>query len=86
MQKYAESIMFPKGILDLSKIDVENITSEELKNILRQNAYSIYKQKEEEFGEEVMRELERRILLRTVDEKWMDHIDNMEQLKYGLGL
>lgn len=86
MQKYAESIMFPKGILDLSKIDVENITSEELKNILRQNAYSIYKQKEEEFGEEVMRELERRILLRTVDEKWMDHIDNMEQLKYGIGL
>jgi len=86
MQKYAETIMFPKGALDLSNVDLKTLTADELKNIIRQKAYEIYRQKEEEFGEEIMRELERRILLRTVDEKWMDHIDNMEQLKYGISL
>jgi len=86
MQKYAETIMFPKGVLDLSNVDLKTLTADELKNIIRQKAYEIYRQKEEEFGEEIMRELERRILLRTVDEKWMDHIDNMEQLKYGISL
>ncbi|NMA65739.1 MAG: preprotein translocase subunit SecA [Clostridiaceae bacterium] len=86
MQKYAETIMFPKGALDFSNIDLETITAKELTESLRQKAHTLYKQKEEEFGEEVMRELERHILLKTVDEKWMDHIDNMEQLKYGIGL
>ena len=45
-----------------------------------------YKQKEEEIGAEQLRELERIILLRTVDAKWMDHLDDLEQLKQGIGL
>ena len=46
----------------------------------------LYKAKEEEIGDEQMRELERMILIRVVDTKWMDHIDAMEQLKSGIGL
>ncbi|WP_130861345.1 preprotein translocase subunit SecA [Bacilliculturomica massiliensis] len=46
----------------------------------------LYEEKEQEIGEERMRELERMILLRVVDTKWMDHIDAMDQLKSGIGL
>jgi preprotein translocase subunit SecA len=86
MVKYAESILFPKGSIDISSIDLETITAEDLKQIIKEKAYTLYQEKEAEFGPEIMRELERRVLLKTVDEKWMDHIDNMDQLKYGIGL
>ena len=46
----------------------------------------VYQGKEEEFGEEQFREIERVVLLRVVDQKWMDHIDNMDHLKQGMGL
>jgi preprotein translocase subunit SecA len=46
----------------------------------------VYQEKEEEIGAERMRELERMILLRVVDNKWMDHIDAMDQLRHGIGL
>ena len=45
-----------------------------------------YSNKEQEIGEDKMRELERMILLRVVDSKWMDHIDGMDQLRNGIGL
>ena len=45
-----------------------------------------YEEKEKEFGEETFREVERVILLQVVDKKWMDHIDNMDQLRQGIGL
>ncbi len=45
-----------------------------------------YHTKEEELGREIMRELERVVLLRVVDEKWMDHIDTIDQLRHGIGL
>ena len=47
---------------------------------------NIYKGKELEFGEEQLREIERVVLLRVVDQKWMAHIDNMDHLKQGMGL
>jgi preprotein translocase subunit SecA len=46
----------------------------------------LYEAREEQFGEEVMRELERVVLLRIVDEKWMEHIDNMDRLREGMYL
>jgi preprotein translocase subunit SecA len=46
----------------------------------------IYENKEEQIGKEQMRELERMILLRVIDNKWMDHIDAMDQLRHGIGL
>jgi len=86
MIAYAEENMIPKGSLRLEEIDLETVTTKSLKEMLRNKAREIYEQKEAEFGEEIMRELERRVLLKVVDEKWMDHIDAMDQLKYGIGL
>jgi preprotein translocase subunit SecA len=53
---------------------------------LTNQAHSYYEQKEQEIGSEELRELERIVLLKIVDQKWMDHIDNMEELKNGIGL
>ncbi|NLK72861.1 MAG: preprotein translocase subunit SecA [Clostridiales bacterium] len=66
--------------------DLENMTIEDLKIRILDMADKAYGYKEEEIGVERMRELERVILLRVVDTKWMDHIDAMDQLKQGIGL
>ncbi len=57
-----------------------------IREYLMNLAEEAYRQKEEEIGEERMRELERVIMLRVVDSKWMDHLDAMEQLRQGIGL
>ena len=59
---------------------------ESLKAGLYADFEDLYKAKEEEIGEERLREVERMILIRVVDNKWMDHIDAMDQLKSGIGL
>ncbi len=67
--------------------DVENIRSNELKHRLKEQAVKAYEMKEAEFPEpEAVRELERVVLLKTIDRKWMDHIDDMDQLRQGIGL
>ncbi|MEE0954659.1 MAG: preprotein translocase subunit SecA [Eubacterium sp.] len=58
----------------------------QLKQKLKEDAVKLYAEKESEFPEEQIRELERVILLRVIDEKWMNHIDDMEQLRQGIGL
>ena len=67
--------------LSEAKINVENIISE-----LQEKAHKIYEEKEAEFGPENLRELERVVILKIVDERWMDHIDAMDELKDGIGL
>lgn len=66
--------------------DEENITKEEIINKLKETANTRYKEKEEKYGDKMMRELERVILLKFVDQKWMDHIDAMDELKRGIYL
>lgn len=66
--------------------DIENITKNRLEDELKEKAHQIYDEKEQNIGSEQMREIERVILLRVVDTKWMDHIDAMDQLKQGIGL
>lgn len=66
--------------------DLEAMDIPELRKRILQIAEKEYGEKEEEIGSERMRELERVILLRVVDTKWMDHIDAMDQLKQGIGL
>ena len=66
--------------------DVKNLSNEEMKEKFKEIANEVYEEKEKEFTSEKMREIERVILLRTVDSKWMDHIDNMDHLKQGMGL
>ncbi len=58
----------------------------ELKEELTKRATALYEAKEKEFPEEQFRELERVILLKVIDRKWMDHIDDMDQLRQGIGL
>ncbi|MCB2289163.1 preprotein translocase subunit SecA [Clostridium sp. CS001] len=81
---YLEDIFLPKGILSIEELS--KASNEEIKATLLDVAQKIYAQKEEHFGEEQVREVERVILLRVVDSKWMDHIDDMEHLKQGIGL
>ncbi|MDD7078419.1 MAG: SEC-C metal-binding domain-containing protein, partial [Lachnospiraceae bacterium] len=59
----------------------------ELKQLLKEQAVKLYEMKETEFPDaEQIRELERVILLKVIDRKWMDHIDDMDQLRQGIGL
>ena len=60
--------------------------SEELKRFIKEEAKAKYAEKEGEFGDNAFREVERVVLLRVVDQKWMDHIDAMDQLRQGIGL
>jgi preprotein translocase subunit SecA len=62
------------------------ISRDEIKDELQNRAITLYEQREAEYGAEVMRELERVILLKNVDSKWMDHIDAMSDLKQGIYL
>ena len=64
----------------------ENITKEEIEEILIDRAMTLWKGKEERFGEDKIREMERAILLRNVDEKWMDHLETMDDLRGSIGL
>lgn len=81
---YLEDIYLPHGSVDAKELSA--ISNEEIKEKLLSIAKELYNAKEEDFGEEQMREIERVILLRVVDSKWMDHIDNMDHLKQGIGL
>ena len=63
-----------------------NITKAEIVDTLTSRAIELWKSKEEQFGEETMREIERVILLRNVDEKWMDHLEAMDDLRDSIGL
>lgn len=65
---------------------LENPTVDSLKAYFKELADEKYLEKEEEFGEEKFREIERVALLQNVDQKWMDHIDAMDQLRKGIGL
>jgi len=81
---FLEEIYLPKGFVSIEELS--KVSNEEIKSVLLDIAEKMYAEKEEHFGEEQMREVERVILLRVVDSKWMDHIDDMEHLKQGIGL
>ena len=77
-------------IIPLSPADysnVENMKKDELVHKLKEEAVKLYEAKEAEFPDaEKIRELERVVLLKAIDNKWMNHIDDMEQLRQGIGL
>ena len=82
------SILLP--IIPLQPITLDRIPKEgknNLKQQLKEEAVKLYEAKEAEFPEpEAIRELERVVLLKVIDRKWMDHIDDMDQLRQGIGL
>ena len=74
------------GLENLESLCTKKIDEKKIIEELKAKALQKYEAKEQEFGEERLRELERVVLLRVVDQKWMNHIDNMEDLKEGIGL
>ncbi|MBD7912954.1 MULTISPECIES: preprotein translocase subunit SecA [Clostridium] len=81
---YLNDICIPSNKVDIEEL--MDLSNEEIIDKYISIANDIYEGKEAEFGSERMREIERVILLRNVDTKWMDHIDNMDHLKQGMGL
>ncbi len=82
--QYLEEICLPHGIVTVQEL--ADLSNEQIKDKLTETVMNIYNGKELEFGEEQLREIERVVLLRVVDQKWMAHIDNMDHLKQGMGL
>ena len=80
--KYFEGIYFPKGVFTAP----EKLTANALADRIYDLARKTYDMKEAAYGAPTMRELERVIMLRVVDEYWMDNIDAMDDLKQGIGL
>ena len=79
-----QEICIPPNSVNLPSL--ENLSKEEITQNLYEVACKFYEQKEEEFTSERLREIERVVLLRAVDTKWMNHIDSMDHLKQGIGL
>ena len=86
--------IIPVAPVKLSDEDLKSITKEKLSERIFENAKALYEAKEQEINataeegetEERMRGLERYIMLRVIDQKWMDHIDDMDQMRQGIGL
>lgn len=79
--------IIPLKKLRLTEEEYENMTGDELSQRLKEEAIRLYEQKEAEFpNPEQMREAERVILLKVMDQKWMSHIDDMDILRDGIGL
>ena len=80
----AEKIYAPAG--KLKKEELVELSRDELKETLEKTAEEGYQQRELLFGEENMRELEKVVMLRVVDNKWMEHLDHMDMLREGINL
>ena len=78
--------IFDIDMEDISGLNTKDILKDELIDMLTEHALKKYEAKENEFTPEKFREIERIVLLQVVDDKWMDHIDAMDQLKQGIGL
>ena len=82
-----QSIFLSRVALDYTtREELDGLTKSGLRDMIMEAARNAYTAKENEVGAEHMRELERQIMLWVVDQKWMDHIDNMDQLRQGVNL
>ena len=80
----AEKVYAPEG--KLKKAELEAMSRDELEETLRKTAHEAYAAREQLFGEENMRELEKVVMLRVVDNHWMEHLDRMDMLREGINL
>ena len=81
-----QDIQTTLGINEVEALKKDKFDRTAIVSELQDKAHKIYEEKENEFGSENLRELERVVMLKIVDQKWMDHIDNMDELKKGIGL
>src|SRR6185369_2643785 len=77
--------LWPSAV-DLSAIELENLDREELREQLLADALGSYDRREQEFGDEIMRQLERAILLQIIDNRWREHLFEMDYLREGIHL
>ena len=84
MMEHLRTII-PMEDVKFTKEEQEALTVDSLKELLYEKAENLYKAREQEIGEQ-LREIERVILLKVIDQKWMDHLDNMDQMKQGINL
>ncbi len=81
---HAEEFYAPANILDEKHLS--SLSRDELQEYLEQIALDHYQQRQDELGDEMMRSLEKIVMLRVVDDKWMEHLDAMDMLREGIGL
>ena len=88
LKEYAERMCIPVGLMDANMENLRSYKQEEVTEFLKKSADRFYEEREAQFAQVGIdvRELERAILLRAVDLRWMDHIDAMDQLRDGIGL
>ena len=84
--RQVEGLYFPRYTVRFEPERIPQLTAEEVIDAFTAAAADFYEKKEQEFTSPVMREVERVVLLRVVDEYWMDHIDAMTDLRQGIGL
>ena len=82
--KYCEKYFLATDEIKLE--DIEEMSREEIQKKLIEIAHATYEAREESIGKEMMRELEKAVMLKVVDSKWMEHLDDMDMLKEGIGL
>lgn len=86
LENYMCDIFFEKDELDKIVFDRDNITREQFRKTMHEAVADKYASREQEFGFEVIRQIERLVMLRHVNDRWMAHIDAMADLKNGIGL
>ncbi len=86
MLKKFEKLFIAPGEVTFTREYLDSHTKDDIIKMLKEKAFAFYEQKEQRIGSSIMRELERVVLLKTVDSKWMDHIDAMHELRRGVGL
>ena len=81
-----EKIFLAPGELQYTREELDRLSPQDIQEQLEEKAHAFYAKKEADLGSDVMRELERVVLLKVVDSHWMDHIDAMHELRRGIGL
>ena len=82
--KYSEKYFLAPGEIKLEEI--EDMSREEVEDKIKTIAHETYESREKSIGSSMMRELEKAVMLKVVDSKWMEHLDDMDMLKEGIGL
>ena len=84
LMAYIEQNILPRPSFNLEGL--KGMNRHQVKDLLKEETHALYETRERELGAETMRELEKALMLRIIDEKWMDHIDAMDQLRNGISL
>ncbi|MBQ8003069.1 MAG: hypothetical protein IJ297_06470, partial [Clostridia bacterium] len=85
-EEYCETIFHKKGIIDISSYDINKVKKDDIRRDMLQKAAERYSEQEELFGFDAMREIERKIMLKAVDNHWIEHVAAMDELKHEIRL